>query len=201
MKTNKLFAVLLILLTASLVSAQDAKIDQQAPAFTLKDSQGESHSLSDFKGKYVVLEWINFDCPFVKKHYNSGNMQNLQKKYTGEDVVWLAVCSSAPGKQGHFDSEEITDRITEYGGAMTAYLIDEEGKVGKSYGAKTTPHMYVINPDGLLIYAGGIDNIPSADEADIPEATNYVAEALNAAMNGKDVETKTSKPYGCSVKY
>jgi glutathione peroxidase-family protein len=167
----------------------------------LTDSKGETHSLSDFNGKYVVLEWINFDCPFVKKHYNSRNMQKLQKTYTEKDVVWLTICSSAPGKQGNFDSDEINERIEDLGGAMTAYLIDADGTVGKSYSAKTTPHMYIINPEGTLIYAGGIDNIPSADEDDISKATNYVSAALDAAMSGKEVATKTSKPYGCSVKY
>jgi peroxiredoxin len=201
MKIRKYFAAALLLILTSFTFAQEAQIDEPAPNFTLTDSKGETHSLSDFEGKYVVLEWINFDCPFVEKHYNSSNMQNLQKKYTEKDIVWLAICSSAPGKQGHFDSEEINERIEDLGGAMTAYLIDEDGIVGKAYGAKTTPHMYIVNPDGNLIYAGGIDNIPSADEDDIPEATNYVSVALDAAMSGKEVVTKTSKPYGCSVKY
>ncbi len=194
-------AVILLLAFSAVLFAQKAEIDKTAPGFTLKDSNGKEHSLSDFKGKYVVLEWINFECPFVKKHYNSKNMQNLQKEYTGKDVVWLAVCSSAPGKQGNFDNAEINERLKDHDANLTAYLIDESGDVGRAYGAKTTPHMYVINPEGTLLYAGGIDSIPSADIDDIEDATNYVSAALDAAMGGKEIATKVSKPYGCSVKY
>jgi glutathione peroxidase-family protein len=128
-------------------------------------------------------------------------MQALQEKYTDKDVVWLTICSSAPGKQGHREPAEITEQMNDWNAHNTAYLIDESGEVGKMYGAKTTPHMYVINPNGKLIYAGAIDSIPSADQDDIAEATNYVEQALNAAMNGKEVPNKVTKPYGCSVKY
>ena len=196
-----LLSFLLLFFVSLTVQAADAKVGEAAPGFTLVDSNGEEHSLADFEGKYVVLEWINYDCPFVVKHYDSGNMQSLQKKYTEKDVVWLAVCSSAPGKQGNFDNEEINKRSSDHNAAFTAYLIDADGKVGKSYGAKTTPHMYVINPEGTLIYAGGIDNIASADQDDIAEATNFVSAALDAAMNGDEVLVKVAKPYGCSVKY
>lgn len=181
--------------------ASEAKIGESAPGFTLVDSKGNEHSLSDYEGKYVVLEWINYDCPFVKKHYESGNMQSLQKEYTEKDVVWLTVCSSVPDKQGNFSNEEINSRSEAHGANFTAYLIDDTGEVGKAYGAKTTPHMYIINPEGILEYAGGIDDIPSADQDDIAEATNYVKVGLDALMNGEEVEVKTSKPYGCSVKY
>lgn len=181
--------------------AADVEVDKPAPDFTLTDSHGKSHTLSAYKGKYVVLEWINFDCPFVKKHYNSGNMQKLQKKYAEKGVVWLAICSSAPGKQGYFESEQINGLVKEKEAAMAAYLIDAEGTVGQMYGAKTTPHMYVIDPEGKLIYAGGIDDKPSTNLEDIEPATNYVVAALKAAMAGKQVETKTARPYGCSVKY
>lgn len=199
MKQLKLISFLfLISLT---IFASDAKVGEAAPDFTLKDSNGNEHSLSDLKGKYVVLEWINYDCPFVRKHYNSGNMQKLQKEYTEKGVVWFAVCSSVPGKQGNFSNEEINKRSKEHGANFTAYLIDDTGEVGKSYGAKTTPHMYVINPEGKLIYAGGIDDTPSTDIDDIKTATNYVRAALDAAMNGKEVAVKVSKPYGCAVKY
>lgn len=194
------FPVLLLILSLALF-ASEAKVGEAAPGFTLKDSNGNEHSLSDFADKYVVLEWINYDCPFVVKHYGSGNMQMLQEKYTGQDVVWLTICSSVPGKQGNFDNEEINKRSSDHNAKFTAYLIDDTGEVGKAYGAKTTPHMYIISPSGVLEYAGGIDDIPSADQEDIAKATNYVAKALDELMAGKEVEVKTSKPYGCSVKY
>lgn len=193
--------VYLLLLLIPVANAQDARIDRNAPSFSLKDSQGKTHSLSDYKGKYVVLEWINFDCPFVKKHYESGNMQKLQKEYTAKGVIWLSICSSAEGKQGHFSDEEINSRSQKLGAAPTAYLKDESGDVGRSYGAKTTPHMYVITPDGILAYMGAIDDKPTANVEDINGAVNYVADALNNLMNGKVVQTKSTKSYGCSVKY
>lgn len=172
-----------------------------APAFTLPDAAGKSHSLADFKGKYVVLEWVNFGCPFVRKHYDSGNMQTLQKTYTGKGIVWLSICSSAPAKQGYSEGKNLLERIAEEKSAATAYLVDKEGTVGHAYGAKTTPHMFIINPEGTLIYAGGIDDKPSTDRKDITTAANYVREALDAALAGKPVTTATSRPYGCSVKY
>ena len=178
-----------------------ATIDHAAPDFTLVDSEGKKHELSKYKGKYVVLEWINLDCPFVKKHYDSGNMQGLQKKYTKEDVVWLSICSSGPGKQGDLETAEVKKRSEKQKTARTAYLIDSDGKVGRMYGAKTTPHMFIIDPKGMLIYAGGIDDKASTNKADIEKATNYVAKCLDAALAGKPVEKKTSTPYGCSVKY
>ncbi|HGY56973.1 MAG TPA: thioredoxin family protein [Caldithrix abyssi] len=188
-----------VLLAAALAMALE--VNKPAPDFTLTDHQGKTHSLSQYKGKYVVLEWINFDCPFVRKHYGSGNMQALQKEYTKKGVVWLSVCSSAPGKQGHFDAKEITKRLAEAGGAQTAYLIDAEGKVGRLYGAKTTPHMFIIDPEGKLIYNGAIDSIRSTDKDDIKKAENYVRTVLDAVLNGKEVKPFTTVPYGCSVKY
>jgi len=196
------FSLLAMLLAFTVVGgAKTAKVDQPAPDFTLTDSDGNRHSLSDFKGKYVVLEWVNYDCPFVMKHYGSGNMPALQEEYTGKDVVWLSICSSAPGKQGHFETDALKDRMKKEKAVPTAYLIDEDGTVGKMYEARTTPHMYIINPEGTLVYAGGIDNMASTNKDDIPKATNYVREGLNAALEGKTIATKTSKPYGCSVKY
>ncbi|MBN1299950.1 MAG: thioredoxin family protein [Melioribacteraceae bacterium] len=186
---------------SDITASEKAEIDKTAPNFILTDSNGNAHSLTDFRGKVVVLEWVNFGCPFVKKHYNSKNMQNLQKKYTDAGVVWLSICSSAEGKQGYLEKEEINDKIAGYGAAMTAYLVDESGKVGKMYDAKTTPHMYVINKDGILVYAGGIDDKASTEVSDIETAVNYVSAALDAVINGKEVNTKVSKPYGCSVKY
>jgi len=178
-----------------------AKVGEPAPDFTLADTQGASHKLSALNGKFVVLEWVNYDCPFVKKHYDSGNMQRLQKSYTERGVVWLAINSSAPGKQGHFPPETADALSREKGAATTAYLIDQDGQVGRAYGAKTTPHMYVIDTQGVLIYAGGIDDKPSTDEADIATARNFVRAALEEALSGKPVTVSTSTPYGCSVKY
>ncbi len=181
--------------------SETATVGEKAPIFTLTSAAGNGHSLSDFKGKYVVLEWINFDCPFVKKHYNSGNMPEMQKKYQDKDVVWLSICSSAPGKQGYFDGDALKKRLESEGHSATAYLIDSEGTVGKMYEAKATPHMYVIDPEGVLIYAGAIDDKPSTNVNDIPESTNYVKNALEASMAGEPVETKYTQAYGCSVKY
>lgn len=201
-KTIFSFMVLIALAASLTVSAADkAEIDKPAPDFTLTDTNGKTHSLSDFEGKYVVLEWINFGCPFVKKHYNSGNMQKLQKAYTGKDIVWLSICSSAEGKQGYMEADDINEELEDINAAMTAYLVDASGKVGKMYGARTTPHMYIINPEGVLVYVGGIDDIASTDTDDIEGAKNYVSVNLDLLLEGKEVDTKVSKPYGCGVKY
>jgi hypothetical protein len=149
----------------------------------------------------VVLEWVNYDCPFVAKHYDSGNMQKLQTAAVGKGVVWLAINSSAEGKQGNFTPEVIAERSKKHGAAFSAYLLDADGKVGRAYGAKTTPHMYLIDPSGTLVYAGGIDDTPSTDVEDIKTAKNYVQAALDESLAGKKITTTTSKPYGCSVKY
>ena len=178
-----------------------AKISQKAPDFSLKDTYGKEHRLSSYKGRYVVLEWLNHECPFVKKHYVPGNMQSLQKEFTGKGVAWFSINSSAKGKQGHFSLKK-TNALTKKKNAFpTAVLIDAKGEVGKLYGAKTTPHMFVIDPEGVLIYAGAIDSIDSSDAEDIPKATNYVLTALNASMSGQPVATPNTPPYGCSVKY
>ncbi len=189
-----------IALCPSFVSA-GAVVGEPAPAFTLSDTRGVQHQLADFKGKLVVLEWVNFDCPFVGKHYGSGNMQRLQKEYTGKGVVWLSIGSSAPGKQGHYSAERIGALVKERGASPTAYLLDEDGTVGRAYGAKTTPHMFIVDGQGKLIYEGGIDDTPSTDQADIASAHNYVKAALDEALAGKPVTTSSSRPYGCSVKY
>jgi len=178
-----------------------AAIDQKAPDFSLAGIDGKTYKLSDFKGKYVVLEWNNLDCPFVKKHYGSGNMQALQKKYTDKGVVWLTICSSAQGKQGYYEPAALQEMTKERKLSSTAYLRDADGTVGKEYGAKTTPSMFVVNPDGNLIYAGAIDDKPSTDPNDIPGANNYVAACLDASLAGKPVATHTTVSYGCSVKY
>ncbi|MBD3225281.1 MAG: redoxin domain-containing protein [Caldithrix sp.] len=199
MKIIKIVIPVLILTIA--LWAANARLSEKAPDFKLKDVSGEVHELSDYKGKYVVLEWVNFGCPFVKKHYNSGNMQALQKKFTEKGVVWLSVCSSAPGKQGHYQADELQDVLNEKGVHHTAYLIDEDGTVGRKYGAKTTPHMYIINPKGTLVYAGAIDDKPSTKLADVQTADNYVVNILQAALADKEFEPKSTSPYGCSVKY
>jgi len=195
------FAVLLIGLAPSDVLAQEATVNQQAPNFTLTAADGETHRLSDFEGKYVVLEWLNYGCPFVQKHYESGNMQQLQKSYTEKDVVWLSIVSSAEGKQGYYPPNEMLEQKKKHDGEMTAILMDTSGEVGRAYGAQVTPHMYVISPEGQLIYKGGIDDKPTTDTADIEGATNYVQLALDQAMSGEEVKVQTARPYGCTVKY
>lgn len=193
--------VMFLFLFTVLTFSQDAKLNEPAPNFKLMDSNGKEHSLSDFKDKIVVLEWINYECPFVKKHYNSRNMQTLQEKYTKAGIVWLTICSSAESKQGNFSSDEINSRSKKHGAKFTAYLVDADGKVGKMYGAKTTPHMYIIDKTGKLVYAGGIDDKASTEIADIKSAKNFVSSALDELLAGKNVSLQSSKPYGCSVKY
>lgn len=177
------------------------KIGEKAPDFTLTSSQGNTHKLSEFAGKIVVLEWFNNECPFVKKHYNSNNMQNLQAKYTDKDVVWLSIISSAKGKQGHVTAEEAMANTKEANAKPTAVLIDVDGVVGKTYGAKTTPHMFIVHKDGTLVYKGAIDSINSADSADVAKADNYVSKALDEIIAGSEVSIASTKQYGCSVKY
>ena len=178
-----------------------ATVGTAAPAFKLVDSQGKTHDLSEYRGQYVVLEWLNHGCPFVRKHYNSGNMQRLQKEYTARGVVWLSINSAAPGKEGYTTAEQANALTAEKGGAATAVLFDSDGTVGHSYGARTTPHMFVINPEGVVIYNGAIDNRRSTEVADVEGAQNYVSAALDEAMGGKPVTVATTQPYGCSVKY
>lgn len=201
-KVSILFSIIMVVfLVKATADHHKAEIGKTAPDFNLTSAEGKTHSLADFKGKYVVLEWVNYDCPFVKKHYGSNNMQKLQKEMTSKDVVWLSICSSAEGKQGHFAGQELLDRIKKEGSNATAYLIDEDGSVGKMYGAKTTPHCYVISPEGNLIYAGAIDDKASADPEDIKKSKNLVKSCIDEAISGSAVSTATSKPYGCGVKY
>lgn len=197
---------LALMLVAGCKSAESAEmgdpaIGAAAPAFTAVDSNGKSHNLADFKGKYVVLEWLNHGCPYVVKHYESKNMQGLQKEYTAKGVVWLSIISSVPGKQGHSTPAKANEDLAAKGGASTAVLLDEKSDIGRLYGAKTTPHMFVIDPAGNVIYKGAIDDKPTTDTDDIAGATNYVRAALDAAMAGKPVAMAQTKPYGCSVKY
>jgi len=185
----------------ALSHAADPKVGDAAPEFTLTDSQGQAHSIASFQGKYVVLEWLNHGCPFVRKHYDSNNMQKLQETYTGKGVVWLSIVSSAKGKEGFVDGAAAQAERAENKSKATAILLDGDGKVGKLYGAKTTPHLFVINPVGKLIYMGAIDDRPSVDPKDVAGAKNYVARALDQAMSGKTVTNASTKAYGCSVKY
>lgn len=172
-----------------------------APAFEVKDAAGKTHTLAESKGKWLVLEWYNKDCPFVKKHYDSGNMQSLQKTYTAKNVVWYSVNSAAKGKEGNETPAEALKTMTEKKSAANAVLLDESGTMGKAYGAKTTPHMFVINPEGVVVYAGGIDDNDSSNPKVIPTSKNYVTAALDAGMSGKKVEMASARAYGCSVKY
>lgn len=188
-------------LLVALAAAAQAQVGSPAPDFTLADCSGKAVSLSSLKGKTVVLEWTNHGCPFVVKHYGSGNMQKLQKEAVDKGVVWLSICSSAPGKQGHMSPADAAKTCGEKGSNATAYLLDEDGKVGRLYGAKRTPEMYVINPEGILVYHGAIDDKKSPDPADIAGAKNHVSAALAEVLAGKPVTTPTTEAYGCSVKY
>jgi peroxiredoxin len=190
-----------VLVTAGGVSLAEVQIGKQAPDFVLTDTSGKSHHLSDYKGKYIVLEWYQPDCPFVRKHYNSGNMQALQKEYVAKGVVWLSIDSSAAGQEGNYPAAELNQIAAKNGAVRTALLLDADGKVGHLYGARTTPDMYIINPQGVLVYQGAIDDKPSTDLSDVKTANNYVKSALNAVMTGQTVATASTPPYGCSVKY
>ena len=178
-----------------------AKVGEPAPEFTATDSAGKVHKLSDYKGKFVVLEWHNRECPYTHKHYASGNMQNLQREWTAKGVVWFTVISSAPGKQGYMTPAEENAYVEKMKAMPTAVLLDPTGQLGHLYGAKTTPQILIINPAGVLIYDGAIDSKPTAEVEDIASATNYVNLALEEAMAGEAVKTPVTRPYGCSVKY
>ena len=200
-KSRLTLTACLFVLGFSLPSHAKVAIDNAAPEFTLSNTLGKPVMLSDYQGKYVVLEWTNHLCPYVKKHYGSDNMQTLQRKYTEQDVVWLSIISSAPGKQGHIDGATAQQLSKDRNAAPSEVLFDENGQVGKAYGAKTTPHMYIVDPEGILRYAGAIDSIKSANPADIAKATNYLDQGMQELLAGSPVSTKVSVPYGCSVKY
>jgi hypothetical protein len=172
-----------------------------APEFKGVDSNGVEHSLSKYRGKFVVLEWANKGCPYDQKHYLSGSMEALQKQWTGKGVVWLSVISSAPGQQGYVSPVEENDYLKTMKASPTAALLDPKGSIGHLYDARTTPHMFVIDPAGKVVYQGAIDDKPSPDQATLKGADNYLNDALNAAMAGKPVAVAMTKPYGCSVKY
>ena len=194
-----LAATTLALASAAALAA--ATVGQPAPAFTAKDTHGKTVSLADFKGKHVVLEWVNPGCPYVVKHYDSGNMQGTQAEATSKGVVWLAVNSTAADAGDYRKPAEMAAWMQQHKASATATLMDEAGTVGRAYGARTTPHMYIINPKGQLVYAGAIDSKPSASKADIATATNHVKVALAESLAGKPVSQPVTRPYGCSVKY
>jgi peroxiredoxin len=197
----KRFFTAAALALAATASFAAATIGQPAPAFTATDVNGKAVSLADFKGKHVVLEWTNPGCPFVVKHYGAGNMQATQKDATAQGVVWLTINSTSTDAGDYKAPPALASWMAGQKAAPSATLMDADGKVGKAYGARTTPHMYVVNPAGLLVYAGGIDNKPSSNPADIPGATNYVKQALAESLAGKPVSAASTRPYGCSVKY
>lgn len=199
----KRFAVLAILCTLAFAALSEAapKVGQPAPDFTSTDSQGVTHTLGAYRGKIVVLEWTNHQCPFVGKHYGTGNMQALQKYATETNMVWLTVISSAPGEQGHVSSAEANALTAKRQAAPTAVLLDTAGGVGRLYDARTTPHMYIIDAQGTLVYMGGIDDKPSTQPTDVQTAKNYVRVALGEVLSAKPVSTPVTRPYGCTVKY
>ena len=201
MKTKSILITLSSLIAATLFATDVPPVGSAAPDFSLTDAKGATHSLSQYKGKYVVLEWFNPECPFVKKHYGGGNMQKLQEEYTGKGVVWLSIDSSAPGMEGSLTPEQAQKKMSEWKTKQTALLLDPEGKAGRAYGAKNTPDMIVINPEGKIVYEGAIDSKATPNPADIPTSTNYVKVALDESMAGKPVTNANTKPYGCSVKY
>jgi peroxiredoxin len=181
--------------------AAQARIGAPAPTFSLTDSNGKAVALGDFKGKTVVLEWTNHDCPYVRKQYGGNAMQALQKKWTGQGIVWLTVISSAKGEQGYVTPEQANKLTAERGAAPTAVVFDTKGDVGRAYGAQTTPHMYVITGDGKLVYMGGIDDKATTRLDDLKTAKNFVDQALSEIAQGKPVSVTTARPYGCTIKY
>jgi peroxiredoxin len=201
MTTKTILIGVTSVIAASVFAADSPAVGSAAPDFSLQDAKGKTHALADFKGKYVVLEWFNPDCPFVKKHYGSGNMQKLQQEFTNKGVVWLTIDSNAPGLEGNLTPEQASNTISSWKTHQTALLLDPEGKAGRAYGAKNTPHMFVINPEGKIVYEGAIDSKPSPNPADIANSTNYVQVALEESLSGKPVSNPNTKPYGCSVKY
>ena len=201
MNTKTILTILTSLVAGAVFALDAPPVGSAAPDFSLTDAKGKTHSLSQYKGKYVVLEWFNPECPFVKKHYGSGNMQKLQEEYTGKGITWLTIDSNAPGSEGNLTADAASKVMTGWKTHQTALLLDPEGKAGRAYGAKNTPNMVVINPEGKIVYEGAIDSKATPNPADISSSTNYVKVALDESLAGKPVSTSTTKPYGCSVKY
>src|ERR1700720_1625462 len=201
MKTKSIIAILTSLAAAAVLAVDVPPVGSSAPDFSLTDAKGRTHSLSQYKGKYVVLEWFNPECPFVKKHYGGGNMQKLQEQYTDKGVVWLTIDSNAPGTEGNLTPEQAEKVATSWKTQQTALLLDPDGKVGRAYGAKNTPNMVIINPEGKIAYEGAIDSKATPNPADIPSSTNYVKAALDQSLAGKSVSNAQTKPYGCHITY
>ena len=201
MKTNLVLTAITTLAAGALYAADVPAVGSAAPDFSAPDSNGKTQSLSEYKGKYVVLEWFNPECPFVKKHYGSDNMQKLQTEYTGKGVVWLTIDSNAPGTEGNLSADQAKKIMDSWKTKMTALVLDPESKIAKAYGAKNTPNMVVISPEGKIVYEGAIDSKATPNPADIPSSTNYVKAALDEALAGKTISNTQTKPYGCSVKY
>src|SRR5258705_13983164 len=201
MKTKLLITAITAFIGSALYAADVPPVGSAAPDFSAPDANGKTQSLAQYKGKYVVLEWFNPECPFVKKHYGTDNMQKLQKEYTDKGVVWLTIDSNAPGTEGNLTPEQAQKVATSWKTQQTALLLDPDGKVGRAFGAKNTPNMVIINPDGKIAYEGAIDSKATPNPADIPSSTNYVKAALDQSLAGKSVSTPQTKPYGCSVKY
>jgi peroxiredoxin len=199
----RIWTLLLALLAGNALPAlaSELAVGQAAPDFSVLSSAGKQVSLAQYRGHYVALEWTNPECPFVGKHYHSGNMQNLQKTFVDRGVVWLTIDSAAPGKQGNLSAAQATDLLQARHSTPTAFLLDSSGTVGHLYGAKTTPHMFLIDPRGKLVYAGGIDSIASVDTADVGRATPYFKNAVEHAIAGQAIDPNSTRPYGCSVKY
>ena len=209
---NRIFSLLALVVIASLTttgcSESDAApvpdsppVNGPAPAFTVSDTKGKTHSLASYKGKWVVLEWFNHDCPYTKKHYKTDNMQAIQREYTGKGVVWISVISSAPGKQGYGSAADIDEEMTEKKASPSFVVRDTAGVLGRLYGARNTPHLFVIDPEGVLRYAGAIDDRPTSSAKDVEGAKNYVKAALDAGLAGQPIAVATTQPYGCDVKY
>lgn len=194
-------AVAAATLSVAGVAQAQAQVDQPAPAFSATSADGKTITLDSLKGKTVVLEWTNHDCPYVKKHYGSGNIPALQKDATAKGVVWLQVISSAPGQQGNVDGPTAIKLNQDRGAAPTNTLLDPGGQLGKAYGAQTSPHLFIINPQGVLVYKGGIDSIATAKVDDIAKADPYVKTALGELAAGKKITHASTRPYGCSIKY
>jgi len=201
MKTKLILTAIGAVIAGTIYASDVPPVGTAAPEFSLPDSNGKTHSLAEYKGKYVVLEWFNPECPFVKKHYGSDNMQKLQAEYTAKGVVWLTIDSNAAGKEGNINGDQANKIMTSWKTHQTALLLDPDSNVAKLYGAKNTPDMIVINPEGKIVYEGAIDSKASPNPSDIPDSTNYVKAALDESLAGKPVSTPTTKPYGCSVKY
>ena len=201
MSSIKRIAASGLMLFLSVQASAGVEVGKMAPDFTAVGSDGKSYTLSELRGQRVILEWTNADCPYVRKHYGAGNMQALQKDAADNDFLWLSVISSAPGKQGHVSADDANALSESREATPATVLLDESGKVGKLYGARTTPHMYIVDEKGTLVYAGGIDDKPTANPDDIDGATNYVRQAMDEMLADKSVSVATSRPYGCSVKY